>query len=136
MYVRLPYEQVGPDNENLGFPSGSYDWSRFGRMAATTTSGALQVERSLFKYASNFGDLGAGATKYLKVVTRVGAAANGISVAVSFYEIGTGEKELFGEGGLDLIMGAVGFIPGWGTAISFTYFVVAKPLYNYYSRPR
>jgi RHS repeat-associated protein len=35
------------------------------------------------------------------------------------------------EASLDLVMGGVGFIPGWGWAASGAYFLIAKPLYNY-----
>ncbi|HRH63006.1 MAG TPA: hypothetical protein PLI68_06745, partial [Bacteroidia bacterium] len=39
------------------------------------------------------------------------------------------------EASLDLIMGGVGFIPGGGWIVSGTYFLIAKPLYNYATKP-
>lgn len=38
-------------------------------------------------------------------------------------EIWQGQKKLIGEGGIDLIMTGVGFIPGYGWAISSAYFL-------------
>ena len=37
-------------------------------------------------------------------------------------EVGTGQKSLVGEGGLDLIMGGVAFIPYGGWVVSGVYF--------------
>ena len=34
-----------------------------------------------------------------------------------------GKKNIIGEGGLDIIMTGVGFVPGYGWAISTTYFL-------------
>jgi len=45
-----------------------------------------------------------------------------VGIGMSAYEIGTGQKNLIGEGGLDLIMGGVGFIPGGGWIVSGAYF--------------
>jgi|GEM_PF-1896249 len=59
------------------------------------------------------------ATKVLKV----GGAATGVlGVGMTGYEIYTGQKSLMGEGGLDLIMGGVAFIPGGGWIVSGAYF--------------
>lgn len=38
------------------------------------------------------------------------------------YQIQTGQKRLVGEGGVDLIMGGVAFIPGGGWIVSGVYF--------------
>lgn len=38
-------------------------------------------------------------------------------------EISQDQKNIIGEGGLDLIMIGVGFIPGYGWAISSAYFL-------------
>ncbi|PWG77958.1 RHS repeat-associated core domain-containing protein, partial [Pararcticibacter amylolyticus] len=51
-----------------------------------------------------------------------GAILGGIGVVMTGVEIYNGNKSLVGEGGLDLIMGGVGFIPGWGWAASGLYF--------------
>jgi RHS repeat-associated protein len=54
---------------------------------------------------------------------KVGGAALGIvGLGMTGYEIYTGEKSLVGEGGLDLIMGGVAFIPGGGWIVSGAYF--------------
>jgi RHS repeat-associated protein len=59
------------------------------------------------------------ATKVLKV----GGAATGVpGFGMTGYEIYTGQKSLMGEGGLDLIMGGVAFIPGGGWIVSGAYF--------------
>ncbi|UII27585.1 hypothetical protein LVD15_03930 [Fulvivirga maritima] len=60
-----------------------------------------------------------GAAKTLKVG---GGVLGGVGFAMTGYEIYTGEKSLVGEGGLDLIMGGVAFIPGWGWVVSGAYF--------------
>ncbi|MEO8886663.1 MAG: DUF6443 domain-containing protein [Mucilaginibacter sp.] len=52
-----------------------------------------------------------------------GKVLGGIGVGITVAEIWTGNKKLVGEGGLDLIMGGVGFIPVYGWAISGTYFL-------------
>jgi len=63
---------------------------------------------------------------------RLGQIANGLKVGgvvlgvIGMYgtytEIRDGKKNLIGEGGLDLIMGGVGFIPGGGWIVSGAYF--------------
>ena len=58
----------------------------------------------------------ASAAKFL------GKATGYAGLAMTGYEIFRGQKSWLGEGGLDLVMGAVGFIPGWGWAVSGAYF--------------
>jgi hypothetical protein len=60
-----------------------------------------------------------GAATSLKVG---GAVLGGVGIVMTGVEIYNGNKSLIGEGGLDLIMGGVGFIPGWGWAASGLYF--------------
>ena len=58
----------------------------------------------------------------------VGLGAVGMVGTVVQYETG----QISGaEATLDLVMGGVGFIPGYGWAVSGAYFLIAKPLYNY-----
>lgn len=45
----------------------------------------------------------------------------GSGIGITVWEIGSGQKNLIGEGGLDLIMGSIGFT-GWGAPISLIYF--------------
>lgn len=60
-----------------------------------------------------------GATKAFKV----GGAATGVlGLGMTGYEIYTGQKSFVGEGGIDLIMGGVAFIPGGGWVVSGAYF--------------
>ena len=47
-----------------------------------------------------------------------------------WYEIYDDQKNIIGEGGLDLIMTGVGFIPGYGWAISSAYFLGKSALEN------
>jgi len=65
-------------------------------------------------------------TKFLQTTGRVlkgtGVALGVAGIGMTAYEIGTGQKNLIGEGGLDLIMGGVGFIPGGGWIVSGAYF--------------
>jgi hypothetical protein len=57
-------------------------------------------------------------------ILKIGGTALGVGgLLVTFIEIRTGDKKLIGEGGLDLIMGGVGFIPVWGWAASGTYWI-------------
>jgi hypothetical protein len=60
-----------------------------------------------------------GAANTLKVG---GAALGMVGVGMTGYEIYTGEKNLIGEGGLDLVMGGIAFIPGGGWIVSGAYF--------------
>lgn len=39
------------------------------------------------------------------------------------------------EAALDATFGAIGFLPGYGWAVSGAYFLIAKPLYNNYTKP-
>ena len=61
-----------------------------------------------------------------------GFGVAGIVGTVSQYQTG---KISGAEASLDLIMGGVGFIPGGGWMVSGTYFLIAKPLYNYTVNP-
>ncbi|MGB5979293.1 MAG: hypothetical protein WBG62_17905, partial [Cyclobacteriaceae bacterium] len=68
-------------------------------------------------------NLSAGAAKNIASGLKVGGTALGIvGMGMTGYEIYTGEKNLLGEGGLDLIMGGVAFIPGGGWLVSGAYF--------------
>lgn len=60
----------------------------------------------------------ASSTKFFGRLTGV------VGISMTLYELGTGQKNWFGEGGLDLIMGGVGFIGPYGWAISCAYFGV------------
>lgn len=54
---------------------------------------------------------------------KIGAyTLDGIGLAGTVIEMIKGKKKLVGEGGLDLIMGGVGFIPGGGWIVSGVYF--------------
>lgn len=46
----------------------------------------------------------------------------GVGIFMTVAEINSGQKSLIGEGGLDLIMGSVAFIPGGGWIVSGAYF--------------
>jgi hypothetical protein len=51
-----------------------------------------------------------------------GRVLGGVGIYMTYREISAGQKNILGEGGLDLIMGGVAFIPGWGWAVSGIYF--------------
>ena len=53
---------------------------------------------------------------------RAGWVTGGIGMYMTYKEIEAGQKNWMGEGGLDMFIGVVGFIPGWGWAISGAYF--------------
>ncbi|MCR5248474.1 MAG: RHS repeat-associated core domain-containing protein [Paludibacteraceae bacterium] len=59
------------------------------------------------------------ASNILKGASWITGAAG---MAMTGIEILNGQKNFFGEGGLDLVIGVVGFIPGWGWAVSGAYF--------------
>ena len=40
------------------------------------------------------------------------------------------------EAALEAVFGTIGFLPCYGWAVSGTYYLIAKPLYNYVSTPR
>ncbi|MFN8262254.1 MAG: RHS repeat-associated core domain-containing protein [Chitinophagales bacterium] len=77
-------------------------------------------------------------SKYAKGFKIGGAVLGGIGLLSSGYGIINGfvkeDNTMIIENSLDLIMGGVGFIPGWGWAASGAYFLIAKPLYNHYIR--
>ena len=53
----------------------------------------------------------------------MGSVTGVVSFVMTADEISDGQKNLIGEGGIDLIMTGVGFIPGNGWAISSAYFL-------------
>ncbi|MFN8262259.1 MAG: hypothetical protein U0T07_01940 [Chitinophagales bacterium] len=85
-------------------------------------------------FASEFLSL----SKYAKGFKAGGIVLGGIGIGMSFYGLGEGiiegNNSKVIENSLDIIMGGVGFIPGWGWAASGAYFLIAKPLYNHYIR--
>ena len=92
-------------------------------LAYTNTNTVVKANKVMFKipagsvYVST--KLVSGATKILRVG---GGVAGGVGVFMTGVEIYTGQKDFIGEGGLDLIMGGVAFIPGGGRIISGVYF--------------
>ena len=63
------------------------------------------------------------ANKIAKGIKFLGAASGLASGFMTAVEISQDQKNIIGEGGLDLIMIGVGFIPGYGWAISSAYFL-------------
>ena len=63
------------------------------------------------------------ANKIAKAVKSLGAASGILSLSMTGIEIYEGQKNIIGEGGLDLIMTSVGFIPTYGWVISSVYFL-------------
>ena len=61
--------------------------------------------------------------KIAKGIKFLGAASGLASGFMTAVEISQDQKNIIGEGGLDLIMIGVGFIPGYGWAISSAYFL-------------
>ncbi len=101
--------------------SGSRALSR--TLAYTNTNSLVKPSQVMFKvpggsvYTST--KFVSGATKALKV----GGIVTGVlGVGITAFEIRNGQKSLIGEGGLDLIMGGVAFIPGGGWVVSGLYF--------------
>ena len=64
-----------------------------------------------------------GANKIVSGIKFLGTANGVASGVMTAVEIWQGQKKLIGEGGLDLIMTGVGFIPGYGWAVSSVYFL-------------
>ncbi|MBQ4034163.1 MAG: hypothetical protein II623_01745 [Paludibacteraceae bacterium] len=58
-----------------------------------------------------------------KGAKRLGRISGVVSAGMIGYEIYTGQKNLIGEGGLDLVMTGVAFIPVYGWAVSGGYFL-------------
>ena len=56
------------------------------------------------------------------VTRNLGYATGWLGIGMTLHEILEGKKEWLGEGGLDLAMGLVGFIPGYGWIVSGAYF--------------
>ena len=64
-----------------------------------------------------------GANKIAKGIKFLGIATGVASGVMTAVEIWQGQKKLIGEGGLDLIITVVSFIPGYGWAVSSVYFL-------------
>ncbi|MCQ2208958.1 MAG: hypothetical protein MJZ34_01575 [Paludibacteraceae bacterium] len=56
------------------------------------------------------------------VTRKLGRITGWVGIGMTGYELLTRQKELYGEGGLDLIMGVVGFCGPYGWLISGAYF--------------
>ena len=82
-----------------------------------TTGGSLN--KVLIKGDPVSRSLHNGAANTLRVG---GHVLGGVGVVMTLGEIYTGQKSFVGEGGLDLIMGGVAFIPGGGWIVSGAYF--------------
>lgn len=65
----------------------------------------------------------ASVAKLAKGLKIFGSVSGGVSAYMIVKEINEGKKNVIGEGGLDLIMTGVGFIPGYGWIISGSYFI-------------
>ncbi|WP_421876541.1 RHS repeat domain-containing protein [Marinoscillum sp.] len=108
---------VGGASESLGRylhsranPQNMVGWNKTtGTSIETLLVKGVPVNRSFLN----------GAAKTLKVG---GAALGFVGLGMTGYEIYTGQKSFIGEGGLDLIMGGVAFIPGGGWIVSGAYF--------------
>ena len=78
------------------------------------------------RYASRYDNYEKPIRNYLgRFSTGAKWAGRGIAVVgftSTIIEISTGQKRLIGEGGLDLIMGGVGLIPGGGWIAASIYF--------------
>jgi hypothetical protein len=74
-----------------------------------TPFGAVRASTGFVKGAAN-------------VLKTGGAVLGGIGILMTLDEIGSGQKNIIGEGGLDLFMGGVAFIPGGGWVVSGLYF--------------
>ena len=61
----------------------------------------------------------------------MGKITTGVSLGMTLYEISDGQKNVIGEGGLDLIMIGVGTIPTYGWAISCGYFLGKSAIESY-----
>lgn len=73
--------------------------------------------RGVQGYRNGYNSALKAASKY----QAAGKVVGGLGIGITVWEIGSGQKNLIGEGGLDLIMGSIGFT-GWGAPISLIYF--------------
>ena len=136
-YYRLFINEINRANHiytlsGLGMASGAADYqigrALTNRMAYQFTKAAYEgwkspVGSTAFKtiVGTVYAD-----TKLVQGIStsfKVGGAIIGAAgMAMTTAEIISGKKQLIGEGGLDLIMGGVGFIPGGGWIASGLYF--------------
>ncbi|MFT3740957.1 MAG: hypothetical protein QM786_19580 [Breznakibacter sp.] len=123
-YRRKLWSNISNGLNGAGFTAAGIEYSG-GRalartLAYTSTNTLVKANQVMFKvpggsvYAST--KFVNGATKVLKV----GGVVTGLGMTA--FEIGSGQKSLIGEGGLDLIMGGVAFVPGGGWVVSGFYF--------------
>ena len=62
----------------------------------------------------------------------IGGALGMVGMVMTYAEIQNGNKNWFGEGGLDMAMGVAGFFWPYGTIISAIYFTGGKYIWNKY----
>ncbi|WP_148038939.1 hypothetical protein [Proteiniphilum sp. X52] len=92
-------------------------------LAYTYSNSATKASQVMFKLPGGNMYIPTGVVKGSSSALKIGGNTLGlIGVGMTFLEIKEGHKELVGEGGVDLIMGFVGFVPGWGWAAAGIYF--------------
>ena len=116
----------------LGFllnrPVGGNNTLSNAGMLTSTMGGSLGIIRAGFEYGREAKEV----AKALKYVRGIGTVVNVVGIIITAYEIKDNPEEILGEKGLDLIMGVIGFQFPYGTIISVSYFVFAKPIYHSY----
>ena len=116
----------------LGFllnrPVGGNNTLSNAGMLTSTMGGSLGIIRAGFEYGREAKEV----AKSLKYVRGIGTVVNVVGIIITAYEIKDNPEEILGEKGLDLIMGVIGFQFPYGTIISVSYFVFAKPIYQSY----
>ena len=115
--------------------SGVDNFVNFGAIAAGV--GALGfstgVKNALIQEATKTVVVGKGAAKYLKYSKGLGSTLGAIGMIGTYAQYSSGEIG-GSEATADIIMGAIGFVPGWGWAVSGGYFL-GKATYQYATKP-
>lgn len=118
---------AGNSLNGIGFTVGGLEFSG-GRalvraMDYVNTTSVLKPAEVMFKVPGGSlflsSKLVGNVAKALKVG---GVVTSGVGVVMTGVEIIAGKKRFLGEGGFDLIMGGVAFIPGGGWIVSGVYF--------------
>lgn len=127
---------VGGENWNnssnhlngIGFTASGLEYSTGKALSRTMQyysppTSTIRPDKVMFKVPGGSVYLSSKLINTTSKILKVGGfATSALSVGMTSIEIYTGQKSLLGEGGLDLIMGGVAFIPGGGWIVSGAYF--------------
>lgn len=133
------WRALGEANTNIGVGLGFAGWGLAKPLARSNayafrdaTGKYINSAKPTFRFKNIDIDFNLrGANKVASGIKYLGWTGGFVSGGMITIEMIQGQKNIIGEGGLDLLMTGVGFVPGYGWAISSTYFI-GKGVLEYY----